>query len=219
MVRMVRRTAATEATPKDPGYEAVEWKRRHVLFPDWTPAALTPHNENVEIYSNADEVELFLNDQSLGRKPTRKDNAAINWQVPFQPGTLKAVARNKNKEVATDILRTAETPAKIVFLADRKSLGNTWDDVANIEVRVVDQNDTLVPSYGELIKFTTSGPAKILGLDSGNVTSIEPFQATERKAFEGRALAILRATASGTVTLTATAEGLEPATISLPAGK
>ena len=219
MVRMVRRTAPTEPTPKDPGYEAVEWKHRHVLFSDWTPAALTPHDENVEVYSNADEVELFLNDKSLGRKPTRKDDAAINWQVPFQPGTLKAVARNKNKEVATDILRTAEKPAKIVLLADRKSLGNNWDDVANIEVQVVDKNGILVPSYGELIKFTTSGPAKILGVDNGNVTSIEPFQASERKAFEGRALAILRATDNGTVSLTATAEGLEPATISLPAGK
>ncbi|MEO5714280.1 MAG: glycoside hydrolase family 2 TIM barrel-domain containing protein [Luteolibacter sp.] len=219
MVRMVRRIGATAATPADPGYEAVEWKRRQVLFPDWTPAHLTAHDENVEVYSNAEEVELFLNGKSLGSKPVRKDGAAINWQVPFETGTLKAVARTKNKEVSNDILRTAEKPAKIVLLSDHETLGTSWDDVANIEIQVVDQNGTIIPSYGELIKFTTSGPAKILGVDSGNVISIEPFQANERKAFQGRALAIVRAIEKGTVTLTASAEGLPPATITLPTTK
>ncbi len=219
MVRMVRRVATTEATPVDPGYEAVEWKLRQVLFPDWTPAALTAHDENVEVYCNAEEVELFLNEKSLGSKPVSKNGAATNWLIPFQPGTLKAIARNKNKEVATDILRTAEKATKIVLLSDHKSLGTTWDDVANIEVQIVDNNGTLVPTYGKLLKFTTTGPAKILGVDSSSVTSIEPFQASERKAFQGRALAIIRATESGTLTFTATAEGLPPATLTLPAGK
>lgn len=219
MVKMVRRTAATEATPTDPGYEAVEWKRRQVLFPDWTPTALTPHDENVEVYSNTEEVELFLNERSLGKKATRKDGGAISWQIPFQPGTLKAIARSRNKEVATDLLRTAEKPAKLVLLGDRRSLGTTWDDVANIEIQIVDENGTLVPNSAGLIQFTTSGPAKILGVDSGNVVSIEPFQATERKAFQGRALAILRATGSGTVGITASVEGLEPATLSFKTEK
>ncbi len=217
MVRMLRRIAATEATPADPGYEAVEWKRRQVLFPDWTPAIPTAHDENVEIYSNAEEVELFLNGKSLGSKPVRKDGGSLNWQVAFQPGLLKAVARVKNQEVAIDELRTAEKPFKIILLTDHTKLGTSWDDVANIEVSVVDRNGTLVPNYGEMIQFSTSGPAKIIGVDSGNVVSIEPFQASQRRAFQGRALAIVRATEAGTIGLTATAEGLEPATISIPA--
>ncbi len=219
MVRMVRRIGMTTATPTDPGYEAMEWKRRQVLFPDWTPAETTPHDENVEVYSNAEEVELFLNDQSLGKKSVRKDGTAINWQVPYQPGTLKAVARNHDKEVATDVLRTAGTPVKIVVLPDRKSLGSNWDDVANIEVQVVDQNGTVVPTAADLLKFTVTGPGKLIGVDSGNVVSIEPFQAGERKAYQGRALAILRATGGGPVTFTVEAAGLPSGTITLPAGK
>ena len=217
MVRILRRVGITAATPADPGYEALEWQRRQVLFPDWTPATSGQHDENVEIYSNAEEVELFLNSKSLGKKPTRKDGAAINWQVPYQAGTLKAVATHNRKEVATDTVRTAGKPVKIILIPDRKSLGTTFDDVANVEIQLVDENGTLVPTAADLLQFTVSGPGRILGLDSGNVMSTEPFQATERKAYQGRALAILRATAAGKITLTAKAEGLPPASVELTA--
>jgi len=215
MVRILRRVGVTAATPADPGYEALEWNRRQVLFPDWTPGSSQPHDENVEIYSNAEEVELFLNDKSLGKKPTRKDGGAINWQVPYQPGTLKAVATHNRKEVATDTIRTAGKPAKITLVPDRKSIGTTFDDVANVEIQLVDENGTVVPGAADLLRFNLTGPGKIIGLDSSNVMSTEPFQASERKAYQGRALAIVRATASGKITLTAKAEGLPPATVEL----
>ena len=217
MVRILRRIGVTAATPADPGYEAVEWQKRQVLFPDWTPDSAAPHEENVEIYSNAEEVELFLNDKSLGKKATRKDAGAINWQVPYQPGTLKAVATNNRKQVATDLLRTANKPVKINLIPDRKSLGVTFDEVADIEIQLVDENGTVVPTAADLLQFTVTGPGKIIGVDSGNVTSTEPFQASERKAYQGRALAILRATAPGKLTLTANAAGLPPATLELTA--
>ena len=217
MVRILRRIGVTAATPADPGYEAVEWQKRQVLFPDWTPDSAAPHEENVEIYSNAEEVELFLNDKSLGKKATRKDAGAINWQVPYQPGILKAVATHNHKPVATDLLRTANKPVKINLIPDRKSLGVTFDEVANIEIQLVDENGTVVPTAADLLQFTVTGPGKIIGVDSGNVTSTEPFQASERKAYQGRALAILRATAPGKLTLTANAAGLPPATLELTA--
>ena len=217
MVRMLRRVGVTAATPADPGYEAVEWQKRQVLFPDWTPDSAGPYDENVEVYSNAEEVELFLNEKSLGKKATRKDAAAINWQIPWQSGTLKAVATNNRKEVATDILRTADKAAKIILVPDRKSIGTTFDDVANVSIQIVDENGTIVPTAANLLRFSITGPGKILGVDSGNVTSTEPFQASERKAYQGRALAILRATTAGKITLTAKAEGLVPATMDLTA--
>ena len=58
MVRLFRRVAATESAPTDPGYEEVEWRRRRVLFPDWTPRDDLPHGENVEVYSNCDAEGL-----------------------------------------------------------------------------------------------------------------------------------------------------------------
>ena len=196
MVRAFRRIGNTAATPADPGYEALEWNRRQVLFPDWTPASAEPHEENVEIYSNAAEVELFLNEQSLGKKATRKDGAAINWQIPWQSGILKAVASTDGKEVASDILRTAGKPVKTALLPDHKSIGTSFDDVANVEIRLLDENGTIVPTAADLIRFTVAGPGKIIGLDSGNIMSTERFQASERNAYQGRALAILRATDS-----------------------
>ena len=209
MVGVFRRIAATEDTPADPGYEAVEWKRRQVLFPDWTPADQTPHEENVEVYTNASEVELFLNDKSLGKKSVRKD-VALNWKVPFEAGTLKAVAFNDDKQVASDILRTAGKPSKLVLSADRTGLTDRWDDVAHVEVFVTDANGGVVPSASNKITFTVEGAGKLIAVDNGSIVSHEPFQANTREAFQGRALVILRGTEEqGRVVLKASAEGLQ----------
>ena len=215
MVRMLRRVARTEETPADPGYEALEWKRLQVLFPDWNPAFNDPHDENVEVYSNAAEVELMLNGRSLGTKATRKDGAPLNWSVPFAPGTLQAIARSDGKEVANDLLRTAGKAAKLRLLPDRKSLGVNWDEVSNIEVQVVDEHGVVVPNAADLIQFQVTGPGKLIAVDSGSVVSTEPFQVMERRAFQGRCLGVLRATGRGTVALTASAEGLGPATVEI----
>ena len=210
MVRMARRLAATEGTPADPGYEAVEWKRRQVLFPDWTPDDLEPHLENVEVYSNAGEVELILNGKSLGKRATRQDAGALNWKVPFSPGTLTAVASTGGKEVARDVLRTAGKPAGIVLTTDRQGLSTHWDDVVHVEVRVIDAAGVVVPNASNRIDFSVEGPARIIGVDNGSIVSHEPFQASERQAFQGRALVILRGTAEqGAAALKATAEGLD----------
>lgn len=215
MVRILRRIAATADTPTDPGYEALEWKRRQVLFPDWTPANAQPHEENVEIYSNAGEVELFLNGQSLGKQATHKDASPINWKVPYQSGILKAVASTDGKEVASDVVRSAGKAVKIRLSADHATLGQSFDEVANVEIQLLDENDTIVPNAEDLIQFSLSGPGKIVAVDSGSVMSIEPFQANERKAFQGRALAIVRATGTGAMKLTAKVAGLPNASLEL----
>lgn len=215
MVSIFRRIGVTAATPADPGYEALEWQRRQVLFPDWTPTNTDAHDEDIEIYSNAAEVELFLNDKSLGKKAVRKDGGALNWKVPYQPGTLKAIASTDGKEVASDTLRTAGKAVKIELVPDRKSLGTGFDDVSNIEVRLLDENGTLVPNAENPLTFSVKGPGRIIAVDSGNVVSIEPFQSTGRKAYQGRALAIVRATGSGTISLTVSAEGLVSASVEI----
>lgn len=218
MVRAFRRIARTEATPADPGYEALEWKRQQVLYPDWNPASTEAHEENVEVYSNAEEVEIYLNGQSLGRKPTRKDGAALNWKVAWQPGTLKAVAINAGKEVSSDVHRTAGKPAAIQLVPDLTRIGTTWDDVAHVEVRLVDDQGTVVPGASNAVGFSVSGPGSLIAVDSGNVVSTEPFQASERMAYQGRCLAILRAAGEGKFSLKAEADGLAPATVEIEAG-
>ena len=208
MVRAFRRVAATEETPSDPGYEAVEWKRRQVLFPDWTSSRTGPHRENVEVYSNAEEVELFLNEKSLGKKRVKKD-IAVNWKVDFQPGEVKAVAYLDGNTVATDILRTADEPAKITATSDRSSLQEGWDEVANVVIHVTDKNGTVVPRASNKLTFSIEGPGEIIGVDNGSIISHEPFQGSERSAYQGRVLVILRRVdAEGTIILKAAADGL-----------
>ena len=123
------------------------------------------------------------------------------------------------KEVSRDSLRTAGVAAKIDLRCDTKSIGTSFDDVANIEIQLLDEKGTLVPTANDLIKFSVSGPGKLIAVDSGSVMSTERFQANERQAFQGRALAIVRATGEGEITLTATADGLEAASLKVAGGR
>lgn len=215
MVKAYRRIAKTAEIPVDPGYEAIEWKRRQVLFSDWNPFNPDVHEENVEVYSNAEEVELYLNGKSLGKKARRADAGALNWKVQYEPGVLEAVAFNGGKEVVRDILRTAGKPAQLRLVPDREKVGTSWDDVVHVEIQLLDKNGTIVPNASDLVKFSITGPGRVIAVDSGNVVSIEPFQALERKAFQGRCLAILRATGEGTFKLTAQVDGLDMATVEI----
>lgn len=216
MVAICRREAATEDTPTDPGYEALEWERRQVLFPDWTPRDLQPHRENVEVFSNCSEVELLLNGKSLGVKELPENAGPRNWQVEFLPGELVAVGRNSGKEVARQTLRTAGAADRIELFASREKLSTHWDDVAIIEARVVDSQGTVLPRADHKISFTTNDAGKVVAVDNGSAVSHEPFQAAERQAFHGRCVAYVRASAeAGNIAITASADGLTPATATI----
>ncbi len=214
MVKIFRRLAPTEATPPDPGYEVVEWKRRQVLFPDWTPE--NDDEQKVEIYSNADEVELFLNGESLGTKKVKKD-IQLNWNVPFEKGTLKAVARRGGEEVAVDEVATAGEPAKLAVGSDVGSLTEDFERVAHIEVRVQDAAGNTCPRSSNEVRFEVAGPGELVAVDNGSITSHESFVGDKRSAFQGRCLAIVRATGEGTIVVTASSEGLESAKVEIDA--
>lgn len=208
MVHITRRVAPTALSPTDPGYDPSP-RRPQVLFSDWTPSNLGAHEEEVEIYSNCEQVELFLNDRSLGAKHLPTDAAPRVWKVSFEKGTIRALGRNGGKIAARHELRTAGKAAKLTLSADRKRLAPIWDDVSYITAAVVDENGVLVPTASELITFKAAGPGSIVAVDSGNNSSHEPFRATERRAYQGKCFAILRANAgAGRITLTASAPGL-----------
>ena len=216
MVFMARRTGRTDAMPTDPGYAADE-RYSQVLFADWTPPNLAPHDENVEVYSNCKEVELFLNGQSLGKKELNADAAPRNWHVPFAPGILKAVARNgKGKIVAADKLRTAGQPAKIILTMDSKKLSPGFDNAAAVRATIVDAKGIEIPRANDLISFQISGPGVIAAVDNADNSSHEPFQAAARRAFHGECVAFVRAAAaSGKIKISASAEGLAAGTIAI----
>jgi len=188
------------------------------LLDDWTPKDLTPHTENVEVYTNAEEVELFLNGKSLGTQKQHPDASPIVYQVPFEPGTLKAVARSGGTIVATNELKTAGKPARLVFTADAPATPLTpdWNDVRYVTATLVDEAGTRIPDSTTVVKFAATGPASIIAVDNGNLTDHDPYQATQRKLYFGNAVALVRATGSaGKVTVTASAEGVPTASLTL----
>lgn len=209
MVRITRRVAPAQAAPTDPGYEAVPQRRTQMLFSDWSPRTSEPHEEIVEVYSNCEQVELFLNDKSLGARMLPADGAPRVWKVQFQAGVIKAIATNKGKVVATHHLRTAGKPAKILLTVDRTRLSLSWDDVVLVEATIVDENGVLVPSAGDLISFQIRGPGVVAAVDNADSNSHESFQASGRHAFQGRCFAMIKGRATrGWITVSASAPGL-----------
>jgi beta-galactosidase len=218
MVYITRRIAPARLGPTDPGYETgpvTPVRFPQTLFPDWTPANTAPHEENVEVYSNCEEVELLLNGKSLGSKPLPADASARVWRVPYEPGTLRAVGRNKGAKAAAYELRTAGKPARVTLSVDRSRIRSNWDDAAFVTATVVDANGVLVPNADQSISFQLSGPGSIAAVDSADHASHEPFQASERKAFQGWCVAIVKAKGSGPITLKASAPGLAGSSITL----
>jgi beta-galactosidase len=218
MVCIARRVAAPPAT--DPSGAPAADRRPQTAFSDWTPKNSAPHNENVDVYSNCKEVELFFNGQSLGVKTLPADAAPRTWRITYAPGTLKAVAKNDGQIVATDELRTAGAPAKILLTPGAGTVADNWDGVVRVVATVLDKDGTVVPDAENLVSFKISGPGVIAAVDSANNASHEPFQASERHAFQGRCVAFVKATApSGKITLTATAPGLTSGSITIKATK
>jgi beta-galactosidase len=163
----------------------------------------------VMVYSNAESVELFLNGTSLGSKAVAQSLGHIEWSVPFAKGTLEARARKGGKIVATDTLRTANAAAKIGVSADRSSINADGNDLAFIEVDILDAQVTLVPNASNLVNFTIEGPGVLVGVDNGNAISLESYKGKSRSAFSGKVMAIVQSTkTAGTITLKVTSAGL-----------
>lgn len=187
-------------------------------FANWTPADATPHIEDVAVYSNCDEVELFLNDQSLGSQRKDPGDNPRHWPVAYTPGKLRAVGRNNGTLVASDEIKTAGAAAKIILQAERPTLPHDWDHVLYVRAFITDAEGTINPNATHKVRFTLTGPGQIAAVDNGDVKSHEPFQANERSAYQGTCIAILRATAdTGEITLTASADALTAATVTIQA--
>ena len=204
--------------PKDVYYMyQSEWTKKPVLhiFPHWNWDAA----KTVDVwsyYNNADEVELFLNGRSLGSKRKEGSNLHIMWRVPFEPGTLKAVSRKNGRIVLTKELKTAGEPAAIKISTDRKIIHHGGEDLCFITVKIMDAKGNPVPTASNLVNFSIQGAGTIEAVDNGYQASIEPFKASYRKAYNGMCLVVIRsAPRTGAIKLTASGDGLKPASITI----
>jgi beta-galactosidase len=206
--------------PKDQYYMyQSEWSDKPVLhiFPHWN----WKPGQTIDVwayYNHADEVELFLNGKSLGVRKKQGDDLHVMWRVVFEPGTIRAVSRAGGRTVLEQEIRTAGKPAAILLSPDRDKIRADGSDLSFVKATIVDEAGIPVPDADNLIRFTTSGAGAVIATDNGNETSMESFKAKEHKAFNGLCLAVVQsAVATGNIKLTASADGLKPATVSISA--
>jgi beta-galactosidase len=185
-----------------------EGEGRTPLVADWSPVGDAYKDARVTIYSNCEEVELFLNGKSLGSKTKPANDAPRDWQVPFEKGSIKAVGKNGGKEVASDELKTAGAPAKILLTVDRPKIGNNWDEVAYVTATVVDANGVPNPQSDKTLTFSVSGPGVIAATDNANLANHEIFNLPVRQAYHGKCIAIIKGSGLGKVNVKAVADGL-----------
>ena len=169
----------------------------HIL-PGWTHPTMAPGTKiPVWVYSNADEVELFLNGQSLGKDQpgTKWDEMQCEWLVPWKPGKLEAIAYRNGKEVARTTQITAGEPAKLVITKEVGEFRPSKEDVAIITTTTADKNGTIYP-YGEnKIYYHFDGPVRLRSLENGSPTdTTNNVGVNHRRAFMGLTRAFLQST-------------------------
>ena len=189
----------------------------HDHVADWNWEGYENRKFEVFVYSGHEKVELFLNGESLGIKETNADNAFIAvWEVPYQPGELKAVATAGENVIAEHVLKSAGAPARIQLTADRTKLSANGQDLSFITFELLDENGIRNPKAENQIRFEISGPGEIAAVASSNPMSTESFRQPQRNAWQGRGLVILKSgKESGEITLLVKSDGLEAAELKI----
>ena len=160
----------------------------------------------VSCYSNCQEVRLTLNDRVVGTKAASDAvDGVLTWEVPYEPGILKAVGTREGRAAAEFTLTTAGPAARIELWPDEES--RSKEGVRQIEFRIVDEHGTRVPDADPQVTFTIDGAARVLGIGNANLASVEDDKDLRHRAYQGRGLMILQVTAEHVV-VRATSPGL-----------
>lgn len=205
----------------------------HVL-PHWNWEGMEGKTIPVFAYTNCDEVELFINGKSYGKKVKGKDLTEIpaefhtfpkgtyktkyrlSWEVPYQPGSVKVVAYKDGKATVEKEIKTAGKPAKVVVEADRSEITADGLDLSFLTVKVMDENGNLCPHADNLVEFEITGTGTLAGVANGNQRDLSSFQEPKQKAFSGMCLAVIKSTTEiGEITVKATSFGLEGAEVKI----
>ena len=208
--------------PKDRYYNYKSYWRPDVptvhILPHWNWQERIGEITPVHIYTSGDAVELFLNGKSLGRREKVHSYDRLTWDdVRYEPGSLRAIAYKNGQKWAEDLVETTGKPAALQVTAEKTELKNDGTDLSFIRVAVVDSQGRVVPRSKNHLKFSVTGPAEIIATDNGDATSLLPFQLSERDAYNGLALVILRSQymKQGKVVLTVESKGLPKQKIAL----
>ncbi|KAK2611504.1 hypothetical protein N8I77_004838 [Diaporthe amygdali] len=189
----------------------------HIL-PHWSWPERVGLVTPVHVFSEADSAELFLNGESQGRKTRADGEYRFRWdEIVYQPGDVSVVTYKGDDFWANATVHTAGDAAGITLSADRTEIEADGLDLSFITATVVDGSGDVVPYANSSISFKVEGPSEIVATDNGDPADFTPFPSLERKAYSGLALAIVRSTGPGKITITAASEGLTSGEASIEA--
>ena len=179
------------------------------LLPHWTH----PGKEGVEIpvvvYTNTGGAELFLNEKSLGKKKMTRERQIV-WNVPFASGTLTVVAHDADGNKLSKSYTTAGKATSVEMIVDRNEVTANETDVIHCEISIVDSKGNFVPNANQMITFDVEGPARIIGVENGDILDLSPHKVNYRKTFNGKCLLLIETTdKAGTITITAGSKGFK----------
>ena len=159
----------------------------------WKWPGFEGSNLNVDVYSDAEEIELFLNGISLGRKPCGETVGYItSYDLKYEPGILEAVAYNQNEEQSREQLKSGDNTTKLHMDCDRRVLKCTGGDLAYIRISVVDSQNIPYMGQERQISIEVTGAGELIGFGSADPKSEEVFTDSKRTTFEGSVLAVIR---------------------------
>lgn len=203
----------------DSGYRISGWG-----WPDdrasWTWPGTEGRERKVRVYANTPQVRLRLNGRDLGVKETTSAiSDTATYAVPYEPGTLVAEGLDaQGRPVDHWTLTTTEPASQIRLTPDRRVLASDGEDLCYISVELLDKHRRLDPNAVELVHFSLTGPGRIIGVGNGDPDSVESDQASQRHAFCGRCLVVIRSsTQAGKIRLMAKSVGLKNAVTTLVA--
>lgn len=192
-------------------------KFAHIL-PHWTWPDRVGQITPVHVFSSADEGELFVNGKSQGKIKKRDYEYRFRWDyVVYEPGEVKVVTWKKGQPWATETIHTVGEAVKLSLTADRSGIASDGRDLSFVTLKVLDKDGNVVPAAKQAISFSIEGPGEIVATDNGDPTDLTAFPSKSRDAFNGLALAIVKAERPGRIILRAKAQGLGEAQMDISA--
>lgn len=189
----------------------------HILpYWDFNPGQMI----DVRVYTNAPKVALFLNGTLIGEKTlahTEEDNMIADWQLPFEAGTLKAIAYDENGvEIARDEASSFGDAASLHLTANRSQVTADGSELIFVTIDALDTDGHAVANANNRVHVTVTGEGMLAGLDNGDSTDCEPYKGDCRRLFSGKLLAIIAPSlTAGTITITASSDGLTSASLTV----
>ena len=197
---------------------AIMWATYPTL-PSWSWPGQEGKQLEVEVYSGAEKVQLFLNGKLIGEKPTgREQEFKAVFSVPYAPGTLKAVGMRGDRVIAENVLTTTGEPSQLRVTSDRSVVNADGEDLSFVTVEAVDAHGLIDQHANQEVQFEISGPGVIAAVGNGDGQDADSYQGNRHKLFQGRALVVIRTSRqSGAIKLTARSSGLKDGSVTINA--